>query len=640
MYLKRLYIRNFRSIKELHVIFLPGKNVIIGRNNSGKSNIIKAIDIILGQNNPTFSKAENITENDFYSWKENDDGKLVPKQSNEINIWCELERGEKEELNYADMYKCPGFFVRGDHNKPNRVSKGLVKDLFQPIFNLKEETEFRFYVNPKNPLDQHLENQFDNMFHFAFAFKATLDLEGNIEKDIRFLYRENDAQDWVLSFRATIRNEFLQSAIIPSFRDPSNQLRPVAWSWYGKLMKYLTDKHTKSDALQIAFDKVNEASQGIFSEVTKNVKETCIDVAFPGTDLHFQFVADKKIDLFKSCQIYIDDGFKSQLTEKGSGIQSATIIGLFNYYTKYVNTVSSALLCIEEPEIYLHPHGRRVISTRLDNFMDGNRNQVILTTHSEEFIKSGETDLNVILIDKNSAGTIAKPINLRKYKKLLFNTKQNEIFFAEKVIVCEGFDEYVIKSIAGELFPGKLDEKNVSVVSVDGKDNISSMIKLILQMGVKCYACTDFDYLLRDRDENSKSYDAKMHDSICSLGPAFFKQQCTLNDEGDEVYKKLQSARAKIKTDQEEPFYCAKKLTEITCVTGLDTLLNQLRDQGVYILPGEIETIIKDTTFLTPGAKLTGEKIYELFELLDGGKKPSEIFETDGFRSFLTHVLL
>ncbi len=47
MYLSRLYIRNYRSIKELDLRFEKGKNVIIGRNNAGKSNIIKALNIVL-----------------------------------------------------------------------------------------------------------------------------------------------------------------------------------------------------------------------------------------------------------------------------------------------------------------------------------------------------------------------------------------------------------------------------------------------------------------------------------------------------------------------------------------------------------------------------------------------------------------
>lgn len=105
MYLSRLYISNFRSIKELDLRFSMGKNVIVGRNNSGKSNIIKALDIVLGETSPTYVKSENISDNDFYTWKEIQDGKEVIKSTDEIRIWCELERCEDEKLNYDELYK-------------------------------------------------------------------------------------------------------------------------------------------------------------------------------------------------------------------------------------------------------------------------------------------------------------------------------------------------------------------------------------------------------------------------------------------------------------------------------------------------------------------------------------------------------
>jgi len=53
MYLPRLYIEKYRSIKKRDFKFEKGKNLIVGKNNSGKGNIIKAIDLILGKRSPT-----------------------------------------------------------------------------------------------------------------------------------------------------------------------------------------------------------------------------------------------------------------------------------------------------------------------------------------------------------------------------------------------------------------------------------------------------------------------------------------------------------------------------------------------------------------------------------------------------------
>ena len=72
MYLSRLIISNYRSIKFLDLEFSPTKNVIIGHNNAGKSNIIKALNIIMGEQTPDYKKYENISERDFFNGTENE----------------------------------------------------------------------------------------------------------------------------------------------------------------------------------------------------------------------------------------------------------------------------------------------------------------------------------------------------------------------------------------------------------------------------------------------------------------------------------------------------------------------------------------------------------------------------------------
>jgi predicted ATP-dependent endonuclease of OLD family len=85
MYLSRLYIRNFRSIKELDLEFSDGKNVLVGRNNSGKSNIVDALDAVLSESSPTYHKTQNITEKDFRILDESEgNGQKKSKKAEEI----------------------------------------------------------------------------------------------------------------------------------------------------------------------------------------------------------------------------------------------------------------------------------------------------------------------------------------------------------------------------------------------------------------------------------------------------------------------------------------------------------------------------------------------------------------------------
>lgn len=63
MHIKRIHIENFRSIRTLD--FEPGAYcVLIGENNSGKSNILRALNLALGETWPT---DRSFSDEDFHN---------------------------------------------------------------------------------------------------------------------------------------------------------------------------------------------------------------------------------------------------------------------------------------------------------------------------------------------------------------------------------------------------------------------------------------------------------------------------------------------------------------------------------------------------------------------------------------------
>lgn len=66
MYLHRVAIKNFRSIKDLNVHLSPGLNVIVGENNIGKSSIIDAIRLAMGQWGATGNDSFWLDKDDFF----------------------------------------------------------------------------------------------------------------------------------------------------------------------------------------------------------------------------------------------------------------------------------------------------------------------------------------------------------------------------------------------------------------------------------------------------------------------------------------------------------------------------------------------------------------------------------------------
>ncbi|MCF6096044.1 ATP-dependent endonuclease [Thermovorax subterraneus] len=641
MYLHRVIIKNFRSIEYIDITFAKGKNIIVRKNNCGKSNIIKAVDLVLGESNPAYVKNENITEKDFFTYKIKDETKEEIVVTNDIFIYCELRRDEGEDIPYDMMLKCSGFYKYS-----RSIYKDAIKNCFENEF-LIDPDELRYeekqYISPKKNIDQVIE-EFENKYIFAFVLKAYRNEDGDVKKDLRFFYREDENSNWTMAFSAPIRNEFLQSAIIPSFRDPMVQLRINQWSWYGKLLRHLTKNHNKDDELKKAFLRVKEIADEVFSDVKQKISNGSFNAAFPGTEILFQFSADEKPDIYKNVVIYIDDGYKSLITDKGSGIQSATIIGLFSYYINYVNTKSSALLCLEEPELYLHPNACRTINYKLDEFLNDGKNQVIITTHSPEFLKTIEPNMNIILARKNEGKTAIHQLNVKKFKDVLVDNNQNEVFFADKVIVCEGYDNYIIKWVAEELYGNKLNEENISVISVGGKDNISKFVDLTLKLRIDTYIVADFDYFLRDKDEEKvrkyKDKGAKCHESIENLGERFFISR--FGEEGKKIFGLVSKVRNIIKQNYEEKFYTAKSIEDFRGEEKFDRLeaiLRTLRTNGICILSGDIESFFnKDFQLVSETHKLSIEKIFEINSILNKGCKISSIFNVVEIKEFLDGI--
>lgn len=566
MYLSHVKIRHYRSIKQLALDFRKGKNVIVGKNNAGKSNIVKAIDLVLGEPAPAYHKYENLTTNDFY----------LGDTSKEIVIWLELRRESGESLNYDEIYKAFGYKIHAERRYGPAQRHNLRMDTLEHFFedvsalmNISEDEVETSYINPKLRNQRTFEDQFEGKTQFAFCFTASF-AHNQIQKQLRLFYREDNNHQWIMAFSASVRNELLQSAVIKSFRDPSNELRINQWSWFGKMLRACID--TQDSSLKDAFSNLKDASNNLFRELQADISDSQIRIAFPGTTISFQFNPDTRVDVYKSTLIYVDDGFNSLLQDKGSGIQSAVIIGLFDFYTRKIAHASCSLLVVEEPELYLHPQARRVISNRLDGFIDQGRNQVILTTHSSEFITAAYDDVNIVLARKEQHETVAfnTVFDHSKDRQLLLKVQNAEMFFADLVILVEGGDKFIFeaicqhygKTINTDLGEHWLNDRNISIISTGGKNEFWKYYKKLAELKIPVLLVSDFDFLLRG-----------LSDFLTKLG------QGSIKHELDTVKSRLSDFSQK------------KKLDEFSGgeFSALAEQIQKLKALKIYILINELE---------------------------------------------------
>ena len=106
MKIDKLTIKNYRSVRDLELSLSPRINVFIGANNVGKSNILSAMEYLLGPSYPTANRLERW---DFYQGDEElplkialdfDDGAHLSFDS----TWHDGYGREKHGLNYNGSY--------------------------------------------------------------------------------------------------------------------------------------------------------------------------------------------------------------------------------------------------------------------------------------------------------------------------------------------------------------------------------------------------------------------------------------------------------------------------------------------------------------------------------------------------------
>lgn len=243
---------------------------------------------------------------------------------------------------------------------------------------------------------------------------------------------------------------------------------------------------------------IKEFVDNLFHNDTEQIRQL-LSGAIAHKAISFRFINDTTNELYKNIQLFVNDGIDRPLHEKGTGIQSAIIISLFSLYCNYFHN-NSSLLIAEEPELFLHPQARRVISAELDKFLVSSKEQprqLIISTHSTEYLKNVEP-YNIVRIYKDAEHncSIAKQLDEATSQQITIELKRflwsnnTELFFADKVVLVEGGEVYLLPSIVDNIKKSKqlLDYQNITVSRVNGKGNFLTYVKML--------QCFDIEYII------------------------------------------------------------------------------------------------------------------------------------------------
>lgn len=458
MRLESIEIRDYRSIKSVNMT-LPVKKplVLFGPNNAGKSNIVSAIHMALGERWPLNN---DLADSDFYM---RDKGK-----HSEIAVRCEFNSNI--------------LLSRFKNKNTNRWQDRLL-----PYFNLKLCSEPSM-------------NRFED------------------DDGIKITPSRGDLSQ-------------VSSFLIDATRDISRQ-----FSYYSKnslLSRFAHAIHDSmapedKESLTKAFESIQSTFKGlgVYQAFFESFQETVEESVKGFTHkLEADLSAYDPNSFAKSLQIVAtESGSIRSFEEFGTGEQQ---ILLMAFAKAYVETFSrgSLVLIIEEPEAHLHPLAQRWLKEYVYELCDNDRFQVVMTTHSPDFIDFDNLE-GLVRVSKDAEGrTIATQLTGEELSNVCLGMDADprksqpgyvgefysthilsdgaKGFFAEHVLLVEGPTEYYTLPTLFRKMGLSMAREGLEIVLVGGKNSIPSFYRLFKAYGYHCTCLFDADQGKKDSEKDN-----------------------------------------------------------------------------------------------------------------------------------------
>lgn len=431
MRLKTLYIKGFRNFKEATINF-NNQSLIIGANDVGKTNLLYALRILLDRG---FSDLDlELKESDFYAYEE----------TNEVIITAFFD-DIKEDCILSKM--------KGDISGDGKL---VIKYL------ATKGEDYKFFCG-KSDADE-------DLHEYAIPYYRKV-------LNIKYINSKRDFWGYINK----TKNILLQQAK----EDRSAETIDMDDALY----KQISDKLKEVDSQIPELSYVKNATEQINEELNKlaihnQEQKVVFDTASTDTDS----VIDK-------ISITSKHGDKKLLIG-GEGRLNQIYLSLWasqNRISEYSNEVS--ILCVEEPEAYLHPHQQRELARYLCQVLKG---QVILTSHSpyivcefspNSIMRLYKDDQETKVASDGCSSVIEEGFDGFGYRMSVIPA---EAFFADCVILVEGQSELIFYKTLAKQIGIDLDRLNISILSVEGV-GFNTYAKILGALGIYWVARTDND---------------------------------------------------------------------------------------------------------------------------------------------------
>lgn len=424
MKLVNFSVTNFRSITKAHRINISETTVLIGKNNEGKSNILKALSVamnILQRHTDLPSKRRFLSGKRFredekaYFWERDFPVNLQSRRTSKQSIFrLEFELNQEEIVNFKEIIKSS--------------------------------------LNGTLPLEIKIGKENNPSIRVSKSGRGSKSLNSKSKKIAGFIAER-------ISFN-----------YIPAVRTDKEALF-VIQSMLSQELRILEKDIKYQEALQV----ITELQQPILNGLANKIKEPLSEFLPNITDVQIEIPDyERRVALRREFTVIINDGTPTNIEFKGDGVKSLAALALLK--DKHLANGAS-IIAIEEPESHLHPAAIHQLNGIIASL--ANTNQVIITTHNPLFVDRHKLNTNIII--DNGKAIAAK--NIKSIREILGIKASDNLTNANYALVVEGEeDAKSLRSLLPVLsaqIKKSLEHHMLVIEAIDGAGNLSYKLSLM-----------------------------------------------------------------------------------------------------------------------------------------------------------------
>jgi len=509
MKLRKAAYENYRGIQNRVEVNYGNTNIFVGRNDAGKSTLLRGLDLFLNNTEALPDIANAFSDSDSCSIELAFEGPFPP-----ITIDEAIPTSFEAELLL-------------DENNQLRLKKewDTTKSQIKPVTYIRRKTfgDEDFLLETERQLitrcrANEIETQKANGEEFNNPEKREKLRELFLEtgKEVTFVWEKLPTTG---STRAKQIHDKIKS-VLPSFEYfRADTALSEAEASIQRHFRGVASKAMVEAGIGDVETRVREVLDKVLEEISTKMNQVLPDSDQVGSSVNFDWAKG------------VNTGFKSvneqaalPLTFRGDGFRRITMMSYFEYLAEEnADADQKMIFGFEEPETFLHPRAQEQLHEKLLG-LEQSGYQVVVTTHSP--IVVGASDTNTISHITSEPGNYNVEQNIDDIELIaddLGITADNQfikLFERAKVLVLvEGPDDVGAFNYIAQLYrdenkiPTTFEDQEIVLVPIGGCDSVMHWVNLnILRDLDKPY------YAIQDSDRGGQAEPSPTREKLLELG--------------------------------------------------------------------------------------------------------------------------